>query len=103
DRVETRACDPVDVELEVDEARFGLAQQHVERDHTVHACELEVVVVICEPEPGSAGGCGVLVEKCSSALPVVDRVAVLLRYPRNGDVRVSDRGGRIECARKVVA
>ena len=43
---------PVEVELEADERRVGLGEQHVVGDLPVEARELELVVVVAEPEPG---------------------------------------------------
>src|SRR5262249_35698588 len=70
-RVEPGHLHPPAVELDGDEVRGGPAEQLVEGGHAPELAELDVVVVVAEPEARLLGSLARLVEQVRVPLPVV--------------------------------
>jgi hypothetical protein len=90
-RIVSRLCDPVQIDLELHEFRIGILEQHIVRDLPFHPREFEIVIVIGELDAGVARLGADAVEIGGDLLPAIQRPAAFFGDPRYHDVLMADR------------
>jgi hypothetical protein len=94
---------PVQVELEVDQRRIELGDEHVVGQLASDRRELEIVVVIRDGQPARAARGRYLVQPRRPAVPLLQRLALALGHPREHQVLGAERERLVDRARRVVS
>src|SRR2546423_8879114 len=100
-RISAAEDNPVKVHLEVDERRIGLAEKNIQRSDSANRSDLEIVIVVGEPETSCPRLTREFVEQRGHPLPISCCLATLFGKPRQRDPLVADRFGVGKCLRKV--